>query len=45
LPLYLEATTEESAHLYRRHGFADAGTIVAPDMPPLYAMWRQPSTS
>ena len=45
LPLYLEASTETSAHLYRRHGFADTGTIVAPDMPPLYAMWREPSTS
>jgi ribosomal protein S18 acetylase RimI-like enzyme len=43
LPVYLEATTEESAALYRRHGFRDTGTIVAPDMPPLYAMWREPT--
>jgi ribosomal protein S18 acetylase RimI-like enzyme len=45
LPVYLEASTEESARLYRRHGFADTGTIVAPDMPPMYAMWREPSTT
>lgn len=44
LPLYLEASSEESANLYRRHGFVDTGTIVAQDMPPLYAMWREPST-
>lgn len=43
LPVYLEASSEESAHLYRRHGFVDTGTIVAPEMPPLYAMWREPS--
>jgi hypothetical protein len=43
LPVYLEASSEESAHLYRRHGFVDTGTIVAQDVPPLYAMWREPS--
>ena len=43
LPVYLEASSEESANLYRRHGFVHTGTIVAPDMPPLYAMWREPS--
>jgi hypothetical protein len=43
LPVYLEASSEESANLYRRHGFVDTGTIVAQDMPPLYAMWREPS--
>ena len=42
-PVYLEASSEESANLYRRHGFADTGTIAAPGMPPLYAMWREPS--
>ena len=42
LPVYLEASSEESANLYRRHGFVDTGTIVAQDMPPLYAMWREP---
>lgn len=43
VPVYLEASSEESASLYRRHGFVDTGTIVAQDMPPLYAMWREPS--
>ena len=45
LPVYLEASSEESANLYRRHGFVDTGTIAAPGMPPLYAMWREPSAS
>lgn len=45
LPVYLEASSEESANLYRRHGFVDTGTIVAPGMPPLYAMWREPSAT
>ncbi len=45
LPVYLEASSEESAHLYRRHGFVDTGTIVAHDVPPFYAMWREPSTT
>ncbi|MFL6089847.1 MAG: GNAT family N-acetyltransferase [Aeromicrobium sp.] len=43
LPLYLEASTATSARLYRRHGFVDTRTIEAPDMPPLYAMWREPA--
>ncbi len=42
-PVYLEASSEESANLYRRHRFVDTGTIAAPGMPPLYAMWREPS--
>ena len=44
-PLYLEASSTASARLYRRHGFVDTGVIEAPDMPPLYPMWRVPSTS
>src|SRR5689334_14830243 len=43
LPLYLEASTETSARLYRRHGFVDTRTIAAANMPPLYAMWREPA--
>ena len=43
LPLYLEASSATSARLYRRHGFVDTGTIQAPAMPPLYAMWREPA--
>jgi hypothetical protein len=43
LPVYLEASSAESANLYRRHRFVDIGTIAAPDMPPVYAMWREPS--
>jgi hypothetical protein len=42
-PVYLEASSEESANLYRRHRFVDTGTIAAPGLPPLYAMWREPS--
>ena len=45
LPVYLEASSTESENLYRRHGFVDTGTIVAPGMPPLYAMWREPSAT
>jgi len=42
LPMYLEASSATSARLYRRHGFVDRGTIEAPDMPPMYPMWREP---
>jgi hypothetical protein len=42
-PMYLEASSATSARLYRRHGFVDTGTLVPPGMPPLYAMWREPS--
>lgn len=44
-PMYLEASSEESANLYRRHGFVDTGTIMAPGMPPLRAMWREPAAT
>ena len=40
---YLEATTEDSARLYERHGFAQAGEIHLPDGPTLYRMWRESS--
>jgi hypothetical protein len=43
IPMYLEASSATSARLYRRHGFVDTGTLVPPGMPPLYAMWREPS--
>jgi hypothetical protein len=44
-PMYLEASSATSARLYSRHGFVDAGVIEAPDMPPMYPMWREPSAS
>jgi hypothetical protein len=43
MPMYLEASSATSARLYRRHGFVDTGTIDAPDIPPMYPMWREPS--
>ncbi|MFD0557520.1 GNAT family N-acetyltransferase [Stackebrandtia endophytica] len=41
-PVYLEATTERSRQLYRRHGFVDFGDpIHIDDSPPLWPMWRE----
>jgi hypothetical protein len=45
VPMYLEASSATSARLYRRHGFVDTGVIEAPDMPPLYPMWREPTVT
>lgn len=44
LPAYLEASTIQSARLYRRHGFEHMdNTIDLPDGPSLYPMWREPA--
>lgn len=45
LPLYLEASSDTSARLYRRHGFVDTGTLEIPGIPPVRPMWREPSDS
>lgn len=44
LPCYLEASSEDNRHLYRRNGFADLGApiLTAPDAPPLWPMWCDP---
>ena len=43
VPAYLEATCERSVPLYRRHGFAEHGTIdVPPGCPRMVPMWRDP---
>ncbi|MEU6643722.1 GNAT family N-acetyltransferase [Saccharomonospora sp. NPDC046836] len=45
LPAYLEASSARSRPLYARHGFCDTGEpITLPDGPPLWPMWREPST-
>ncbi len=42
-PAYLEATCERSTALYRRHGFAERGTLdMPPGCPPMIPMWRDP---
>jgi GNAT superfamily N-acetyltransferase len=43
VPAYLEATCERSVPLYRRHGFAEHGTIDVPTgCPRMVPMWRDP---
>ncbi|MGW8529813.1 GNAT family N-acetyltransferase [Nocardiopsis sp. NPDC055824] len=44
LPAYLEASTERSAALYARHGFAPLGDpVTLPDGPTVHPMWREPN--
>lgn len=42
LPQYLEASNQNSARLYRRHGYRDMTpcAIRLPDRPPFFRMWR-----
>ena len=42
LPAYLEASNPHNISLYRRHGFAELGTIQAGSSPPLVPMLRRP---
>lgn len=43
LPAYLEASTRSSRALYERMGFVTQQEIrMAPDAPPMWAMWREP---
>jgi GNAT superfamily N-acetyltransferase len=44
LPAYLEATSARSRALYERHGFATVAELRTADCPPLWAMWRAPSS-
>jgi ribosomal protein S18 acetylase RimI-like enzyme len=40
---YLEASTEDSARLYARHGFRTTRELrVTTDAPPVWLMWREP---
>lgn len=42
-PAYLEASTEASRRLYERLGFVTQEVLrMAPEAPPLWAMWREP---
>jgi len=41
LPAYLEATSERSVPLYRRHGFEVVAVIRAGGCPPITPMWRE----
>lgn len=43
VPAYLEASTRHSRALYERMGFVTQQEILmAPDAPPIWAMWRDP---
>lgn len=45
LPAYLETQTERNIALYRRHGFeVISENRPRPDAPPLWSMWREPSS-
>lgn len=50
LPIYLEATSPDSARLYRRHGFETKRTVIGPGRkrsrgwPPIELMARMPRT-
>jgi ribosomal protein S18 acetylase RimI-like enzyme len=45
-PAYLEATSERSAALYERHGFAVVEQVGLPGGgPPLWRMWREPTAA
>ncbi|NDL55814.1 GNAT family N-acetyltransferase [Phytoactinopolyspora mesophila] len=44
MPAYLEATSERNMQLYRRHGFDVTEVVTLPDGPPLWCMWRRPSS-
>lgn len=42
VPAYLEATSEASARLFRRHGFEPRDELVLPDGVGVRPMWREP---
>ncbi len=42
MPAYLEATSERSVPLYRKHGFEVLDTLRVGDSPPLFPMVRKP---
>jgi ribosomal protein S18 acetylase RimI-like enzyme len=41
---YLDATSERSKRLYERHGFEAETAFAPPGGPPLWPMWRQPTS-
>jgi GNAT superfamily N-acetyltransferase len=43
-PAYLDATSERNKRLYERHGFKAEDPFAAPGGPPLWPMWRQPTS-
>lgn len=45
VPAYLEASSTDSRRLYLRHGYQDLGDpILMPDGPPMFPMWRPPTS-
>lgn len=44
VPAYHEATTPRNRALYERHGYETIEEFRLPDGPPLWAMWRAPSS-
>lgn len=45
LPAYTEATSLRNRRLYERHGFTFVNDIAPAGGPPLYRMWREPTTA
>jgi hypothetical protein len=41
---YLDATSERNRRLYERHGFEAEEAFAPPGGPPLWPMWRQPTS-
>ena len=42
LPAYLEANDPRNRSLYLRHGYMNRSTILLPEGPPVWPMWRAP---
>lgn len=44
-PACLDATSARNRRLYERHGFETVTEITLPQGPPLWSMWREPTTA
>lgn len=44
-PAYLDATSARNRRLYERHGFETVTEMTLPQGPPLWSMWREPTTA
>lgn len=45
VPAYLDATSERNKRLYERHGFEAEASFAASGGPPVWPMWRQPTST